>query len=126
MDDNIIYKKINEEDYDFLYNILKLRLNEPETNINLKILPEYQQHVKYLQEFRGEWFIIIYYYKKIGYVYLTTDKEIGIYILEEFRRNGFGRTAINFITKGDKLNNYIININPLNTISLEFFKKLNN
>ena len=77
VNDRIELKKIESEDYTFLYELLKKR--DPIYNISHKKMPSYDEHEKFVRSKPyTNWYIIFLNKEKIGAAYLSFDDEIGI------------------------------------------------
>ena len=70
---------IREDDYRFLFNLLKER--ESFMNISHKKMPTFSEHVKFIRSKPyTKWYIIENGKKKVGSIYLSKQNEIGIFI----------------------------------------------
>lgn len=132
----ITYKDINitpvwKSDYEFLYKMLKNR--NKKVNISHTKMPTYKEHCKFWKDEPYLDANIIYYnlsndpmdfFEKVGYYYITHNKEIGIHIIDEYKRNGIGEYVIENIKRMDIYGDLFANINPNNKDSQEFFKEL--
>ncbi len=110
----------------FLYKLLQER--KPYQNISHKEMPSYEDHVRFVRENRGkykEWFLIqkvVPPYDFVGSIYLGPENNVGIFILDNSLRRGYGALALKRLCEYYK-NISIINANiaPTNSISLAFF-----
>src|SRR5690349_15488249 len=81
---------------EFLYDLLKER--KPYQNISHKKMPEYLQHVEFVDSrpyqawyivnrpSSGEW---------LGAVYLSKEDEVGIFLREKYKHKGWGKIVLN-------------------------------
>jgi len=114
--------RIVNNDYSFLYNLLKER--NPQTNISHKKMPSYAQHVKFVNSHPyAKWYIIEKGGEGVGSVYLSKQNEIGIFLKKKFQNQAIGNTVLDLIIKRNPRKRYLANINPKNKKSISFFKK---
>ena len=108
---------------DFLYNIMKLKLDEPHINISHLEVPTIPNHIRFIQSrpYRY-WFIISINKKYIGSVYITKSKEIGLYIMPKYRTVALETIIIN---KMIELGGKYMNVNPKNEERIKTIKKIN-
>ena len=119
---NVTLKKVTKSDCRFLFNLLKQR--DSITNISHKNMPSYSQHVKFvLSKPYLNWYVIRLDNKNIGSVYLSHQKEIGIFTDKKFKNKGIATKALKLIIKKNPYSRYLSNINPKNKNSIKFFKK---
>ena len=106
-----------------LYELLKERT--PEQSISHKQMPEWDDHVKFIDSYPyREWYFIVNEDSQIvGSLYLTRQNEIGISIFMEFQRKGYAEEAIKFVSQM-YCGPLLANVNPLNKPSRELFEKL--
>ena len=123
-----------ESHVDFLYKLLL------ERDLNYSISHDgkttFEQHKKFVESRPYDiWniiYLIGYYYTPIavGSIYLTRGNEIGIFILEEHQRNGYGKAALQkfileCVLKTKLMHPYFLaNIHPKNEASIKFFESL--
>ena len=118
----IEFKKVNESDAEFLYELLKER--EGHINISHKSLPEWDEHLQFVKSKPYlEWEIILLEKKPVGNIYLTNRNEIGIFIKKEFQHKGIGSIALKQFMKESGHKRFLANINPTNYKSIQFFGK---
>lgn len=120
-----VYKN-KQEAYGVLYSMLLQRLEDENSNISHKKMPTWQEHIDFVKaDIYQDWFIV--FDEKtdelVGQFYITNNNEIGIYIINKFRRKGYATHIMNTILKWDKKVNYLANINPKNEASIKFFEK---
>ena len=115
-------KLVSKGDYKFLYQLLSER--DEHTNISHKVMPTFNQHIRFVKSKPySKWYIIIMDDKKVGSVYLTKINEMGIFLKKEFQRNGIGNETMRLLMNLNPKNRYLANINPRNRKSIDFFKK---
>ena len=115
---------IREDDYRFLFNLLKER--ESFMNISHKKMPTFSEHVKFIRSKPyTKWYIIENGKKKVGSIYLSKQDEIGIFIKKNERQKDIGNSALELIMKKNPRERFLANINPKNKKSITFFQKNN-
>jgi len=105
-----------------LYKLLGQRT--PEQSISHKEMPTMQEH----EEFIGSnpykaWFLIRVNNEYVGSVYLTKQREIGIFIFNKHKGNGYATTAIKLM-KSLYPGKMYANVNPKNMPSRQLFEKI--
>jgi len=106
-----------------LYMLLQERT--PDQSISHKEMPSFNEHIIFVESMPYEhWDLIknddgVY----VGSVYMTKLREIGIFIFEEFKHNGYGSWAVNEAMRVYGLPLYA-NINPRNESSIKLFEKM--
>ena len=116
----------------FLYKLLL------ERDLNYAISHDgkttFEQHKKFVEAIPYDSWNIIrliddgYLGRAIGSVYLTYENEIGIFILKEHQRKGYGKAALQkfileCVYKTKWINPYFLaNIHPKNEASIKFFE----
>lgn len=119
---DVTLKQANENDYDFLFNLLKER--DPKANISHKQMPSYDEHVKFISSNPYTvWYIVYFEGKKVGSIYLSKQDEIGIFLKRDYMGKKVGSQAIKILMKQNPRKRFLANIGPKNEESLEFFKK---
>ena len=120
--DEIKLELVGKSDCRFLYTLLKQR--DPKANISHKILPTFQEHVRFvLSRPYSKWYTIRIQNKKIGSIYLSRHDEIGIFLGKKYQKSGIGRKALVMLMKKNQKRRYLANISPKNYKSIKFFKK---
>jgi RimJ/RimL family protein N-acetyltransferase len=113
-----------DSDHRFLYNLLKIR--NPIANISHRGMPSYKEHVNFVESKPySKWYVIYYRNQKAGSVYLSKNDEIGIFLKNEFQKEGIGEKVLEMIKLKNPRKRYLANINPKNKKSIKFFKKNN-
>ena len=114
---------IKEGDQKFLYQLLSERKSIQ--NISHKKMPTYDEHIEFVNSNPySKWYIIEIDNEKVGSIYLTKQNEIGIFLKQKFQGNRIGTEALNHLIIKNPGLRYLANINPKNTESIKFFKKL--
>lgn len=114
-------RPIKESDCLFLYELLKER--DPRANISHKKMPSFAQHVKFvLSKPYVKWYVIVECEKRVGFIYLTKDSEIGIFLKKDLQGRGIGFNALKLLMEKNPRNRYLANVNPKNKKSIQFFK----
>ena len=115
-------KPVNEQDIDFLYELLKER--ETKVNISHKKLPPFSEHEQFVKSSPYPyWDIILLNNERIGNIYLTNRDELGIFISKDFQSQGIGSIVLQKFMKKVGKKRYLANINPTNYKSIQFFGK---
>jgi RimJ/RimL family protein N-acetyltransferase len=119
-----MYRPMDDSDAQFLYNCLRVRLTEPDTNISHLSLPTYDEHLKFIAALPYlEYNIIVDQDERVGYIYLTKTYEIGVFVMPEYRGHGYGKKAIRDIIIRHPKTLYA-NIGPRNRNSKILFEAL--
>lgn len=80
-------KQVTENDYKFLYFLLKQR--DKYENVSHKKLPSYEKHCEFLNKLPYKEHHIIYCgLTPIGSIYLTYLDEVGIHFIKKYRKEG--------------------------------------
>ena len=103
-------KAVKSIDLEFLYELLKQR--ESKHNISHRRMPNYNQHVKFVNSKPyAFWYIIIENEERVGSVYLTTLNEIGVSLV---KGKGLEEEVLKLIIKRHPRKRFFINISPKN------------
>lgn len=116
---------------EFLFELIKERMTEPEVNISAT-MPSPEQHRQFVHRrpYRYWYLIVDEGGQAVGYISATTRNEIGIVLAKEHRSKGIGTIALKeFLEKHDALpavpterrGRFVANINPANTRSVALF-----
>ena len=123
-EENIQLKEVDNSDHEFLFELLKNR--ESDANISHKMMPNFDEHVKFVvSEPYSAWYIIIINDKKLGSIYLSKQNEIGIFLINEMKGKGLGKIVLKLLMNRHPRSRYLANISPNNKQSLKFFEKNN-
>lgn len=118
----IKFKKVGNNDLDFLYDLLKYR--DENSNISHKKMPTFLQHKKFVNSKPyGYWYIILQDNEKIGSVYITVINEIGLHLKQEFNNLKLEKQILNLLMLKHPKTRFLININPKNKKRIDFLKK---
>ena len=119
---DVRFEKVKISDAEFLYKLLSERI--PEENISHKKMPTYLQHKKFIKSKPySYWYIIFSEKNKIGTIYLTNINEIGIHTKKEFQSVKIEKIILKKLFSKHPRTRYLVNINPENKKSIQFFKK---
>ena len=122
MTNEIDLQKVKQKDLEFLYELLAERKSK--TFISHKIMPTWEEHVKFVKSKPySKWYIINSGSKKIGTILLTFENEVGIFIKKNIQHKGAGTFALKLLVKENPHLRYLANISPKNKESIKFFKK---
>jgi hypothetical protein len=109
-------KHVTENDYKFLYFLLKQR--DKKENISHKKLPSYEKHCEFLNRLPYKEFYIIYHdLTPVGSAYLSKLDELGIHFLKKYRKLGTEQILEEFLPKAK-----FINVSPDNIEYLGILK----
>ena len=118
----IKFKKVGNNDLDFLYDLLKYR--DENSNISHKKMPTFLQHKKFVNSKPYVyWYIILQDNEKIGSVYITMLNEIGLHLKQEFNNLKLEKNFLNLLMLKHPKTRFLININPKNKKRIDFLKK---
>jgi len=114
--------EVTFEDYYFLYQLLEQR--PVEANISHSKMPSMEKHISFCESKPYKtWKIIFIDGKRVGAVYLTKLHEIGIQIIEKYRRRHLALGVIEIFMKLHK-GPFFANIAPNNEPQAKLFEKL--
>ena len=118
----IKFKKVGNNDLDFLYDLLKYR--DENSNISHKKMPTFLQHKKFVNSKPYVyWYIILQDNEEIGSVYITMLNEIGLHLKQEFNNLKLETKILNLLMLKHPKTRFLININPKNKKRIDFLKK---
>lgn len=123
-----VYDEFNVPDaeaVDFLYRLLKQRT--PEQSISHREMPTAREHTRYVKSLPyAAWYVIEHEATgdRIGSIYLSRRREIGVFIDEHWRGHGFGRAAVRAIMERHPGPRFLWNVNPRNQPSIRTVEKL--
>mgnify|MGYP003389050441 CR=1 FL=1 len=118
----IKFKKVGNNDLDFLYHLLKYR--DENSNISHKKMPTFLQHKKFVNSKPYVyWYIILQDNEEIGSVYITMLNEIGLHLKQEFNNLKLEKKILNLLMLKHPKTRFLININPKNEKRINFLKK---
>lgn len=119
---------------DFLFELIKERMTEPEVNISAT-MPTIEQHRQFVfrRPYRA-WFLIENDEgDRVGYVSATHRNEIGIVLLKAHRGLGHGKAAVKALMQmleplpeipSERRGCWLANVNPENKASIALFSGL--
>lgn len=111
--------EVSPKFYKFLYKLIGEK--EDYQNISHKVMPTYEEHVKFNESKPYKEDYIIYDGEPIGRVYITKQNEIGIHILKEHQGGGVGSDVLHlFLSRKEPI---YANISPNNKGSQRFFER---
>jgi RimJ/RimL family protein N-acetyltransferase len=106
----------------FLYMLLRERT--PQQSISHKRMPSIEEHLAFIESNPyPHWFLIEVDDDVVGSVYLTSNREIGIFILPKFHGRGIGKAVIDRMRR-DYPGKLLANVNPENAVSRKMFEGL--
>ena len=105
-----------------LYELLEERT--PEQSISHKKLPTFEDHEAFVNSNPYlVWYFIEHDKVIMGSIYLTNQREIGIFIFKRHQAKGFGKVAVEALMEKHP-GKFLANISPNNKESLQFFEDL--
>jgi RimJ/RimL family protein N-acetyltransferase len=101
-----------------------MKEREPTVNISHRELPDWDEHLKFVNSnpYRAWYFIEAGGIK--GACYLSKQNEIGVFVFKAHQGFGYGKKAISAIIKKHGPGRYLANINPANDKSIKLFGSL--
>ena len=112
---------LRDDAQEILYSLLKERT--PEQSISHKQMPSWEDHVAFIKsEPYQAWYLIEVNDEIVGSIYLSKQREVGLFLFEKFKGQGYGRQALarlKYLHPGRLL----ANINPKNEASRKFFER---
>lgn len=109
-----------DENLSLLYRLLvERKAHESISHIDM---PTWGEHSKFVdtKPYKG-WYIIVSDSEPVGSIYITYQNEIGIHILDDYRKKGIGTAALAELMAKHQERFYLANINPANEKSVKFF-----
>jgi RimJ/RimL family protein N-acetyltransferase len=105
----------------YLYDLLDQR--EPHENISHRTMPSWAEHVAFVDLDPYEaWFFIMDGAERVGAIYLTKQREVGIFLWPEYQGKGYGAWALKEL--GARYPGPLLaNIAPTNERSAAFFAR---
>lgn len=104
-----------------LYELLKERTADQ--SISHKNLPTWEEHVSFFNSHPYHvWYLIEENRAWVGAIYITNQREVGLFIFNAFHRGGHGSQALCLLRQKHP-GKLLANINPKNEESKRFFKK---
>lgn len=118
----IFLREVSEDDFKFLFEILKER--DSVTNFSNNNLPDFEQHVNFIKSNPyHKWYVIEDEKVKVGTINLDKENGIGTFILKKHQNKGYGINAIKELIKSNPRKKYYANINPENHNSIKLYTK---
>jgi RimJ/RimL family protein N-acetyltransferase len=118
---NLISVYDREEAAGILYDLLSER--NLEHSISHKRMPCYEEHVAFIRsEPYAHWYLI----EDAGYlgsIYLTKQREVGLFLFMEHQGKGYGAQAVELL-RALHPGRLLANVNPANERSIRFFERL--
>ncbi len=107
----------------FLYVLLEQR--DPSESISHKRMPTIEEHVAFMSSRPyAAWYLLdVEHVGYVGAIYLTRQREIGIWVHKDQRGLGYAKQAIAMLMLRHQ-GRFLANIAPTNPTSAEMFKKL--
>ena len=118
----IMLKRVTDNDFDFLYEILKIR--ESYENISHKKMPNFKEHKKFCKSSPYQFWYIIYDNKiKMGTAYLSKLDEIAIHLLPNFKKEINYTKILKILIKKHPKSRYLVNISNKNKKLMKTYMK---
>ncbi len=108
--------------YQTLYDLLKERTKV--MSIGHQQMPTMQEHIKFVVGHPYEaWYLIqATCLSPVGAIYLTKQREVGVFIFREHHHNGYASAALALLRSAHP-GRMLANLNPANEPSIAFFRK---
>lgn len=107
---------------EILYDLLQERT--PEMSISHKAMPTFEEHTEFVRSTPYfYWALIDVDGDYAGSIYLTKEREIGIFVFEKRRGKGYGEAAVKELMKRWP-GKFLANVAPTNPSSRKFFERL--
>jgi RimJ/RimL family protein N-acetyltransferase len=117
-------RPITNSDNKFLFELLMER--DSRANISHKVIPSYDEHVKFIKSKPyTKWYIILKSRVRVGSIYLSKNDEIGIFLLKKYQGKNIGNSALHELIRKNPRKRFLANVNPKNKKSSIFFKNNN-
>lgn len=110
-----------EEGVTVLYELLKERTKEQ--SISHKQMPTWDEHVEFVESNPYEaWDLILVNGEYVGSIYLTKNREIGLFVFKKHQGKGYGSQALDMMRRMHP-GPVLANVNPNNEPSRRFWEK---
>ena len=97
----------------------------PHANISHRGMPTWKNHLRFISRHPyAAWYLVRSGDDYVGAVYLTTLGEIGVGVLAQWRKHGFGRAAVVALMRKHPRSRFLANINPKNSEWVGMFRGL--
>jgi RimJ/RimL family protein N-acetyltransferase len=104
-----------------LYDLLSER--EPHVNISHKALPTWAEHAAFVNSHPYEhWYLIELLSLYIGTIYLTRQREVGLFLFKPHQGKGYGKEALSMLLAKHP-GRLLANVSVRNAQSLAFFTR---
>lgn len=124
----MIFRSVYDEPdaAEFCYRLLDER--EPHQSISHKRMPSFAEHCAFVASKPYPTWMLMRLDRKnnrqyVGAFYITKLNEIGIGVLKAYQRQGHATAAMEWIMSNTSRRPLLANVNPLNVISIDFFKR---
>jgi RimJ/RimL family protein N-acetyltransferase len=106
---------------DVLYALLGERI--PSQSISHQYMPTIRSHKDFVRShpYRA-WYLILAGDDVVGSIYLTKNREIGVFVFKKHQRHGYGSAALTELMQRWP-GRFLANINPLNESSIGLFQR---
>ena len=105
-----------------LYELLKERT--PEESISHSELPKWHDHVEFVLSNPYEaWYAIEVVGYMVGAIYLTKQREIGVFLFKVYQNQKYGKQAVKMLMENHP-GPYLANVNPKNERSRKLWESL--
>jgi RimJ/RimL family protein N-acetyltransferase len=122
--------RVNADDLDHILLLYRLLCERtPDQSISHKRVPTFSEHAEFV---RGRpylaWYLLIGSGNDgiVGSIYLTRQREIGVFVFGAHQGKGYGGMAVQEVMRihADADRPFLANINPANEASIRFFESL--
>lgn len=105
-----------------LYELLKER--DLRHGISHKELPEFDKHRQFVLSNPYQcWYLILHDDRPVGSIYLSKQREIGVFVFKSEQGNGYATQGVELLMKRWP-GRFLANIQPDNEASKRFFERL--
>lgn len=115
--------EMTSDDHEFVYDLIKENL-APELTVTVLKLKPFEGFFKIYFENDLKTYIIKVNKKRVGFVHITKNGEIGYYLLKEYRNKGIAIDAVRDMIKLHPMERYFATVNIKNERSNNLVKKL--
>jgi RimJ/RimL family protein N-acetyltransferase len=119
---NLISVYTRFDRHELLYRLLAER--EEEINISHKQMPGWCKHVAFVESKPYQAWYFICDPDPVGACYLSKQNEIGVFVLKDHQKKGYGRKTIAAIIEKHGPGRYLANVSPRNEVSQKLFEAL--
>lgn len=118
-----VYAAPTMEAREVLFSLLAER--KPEQSISHRQMPTWEQHCEFVNSKPYFcWYLISNGTEIVGSVYVTHQREIGIFIFNKHQGKGYGKSAVLKVMDMWPNGKFYANVNPANEASKKLFESI--